>query len=429
MAAGECTIDYRPDLLANPGAPGVRYLMATGRAPDPSAPLTLAERKRLDAFLRRPTGRISSFEALDGVLAAVLSCPEMVLPSDVMAELPRTASGTSAFRTAEEAQLLLGLLMRHWNTVARALREQDPYSPALDDGVPPRDAGRAWATGYQLGVNMRAKAWQPLREHPFHGQMLRSIFFLAGETAAEPRMAMTQEQSNANERPHHLDALGYNVSAIHRWLRPELFQALDAPPAQAARMSQSDMWMGWGLRENTVKGLFAAAARYYRAAPWNRTDSDPIVDLLWPGGDQWAALVVGEPGMPVGLATYLDPVDLLLVLDAKSDDEAAEALQGVSLNLLFVARDDLDRRQVKEILSHGWEVAAPDAYPNLAILNSPDGTLSESMAERMTQVLTGLARMTEERQSEPTRPRKRRRPVQFTWKDPDTGLGIRGERT
>jgi hypothetical protein len=88
-----------------------------------------------------------------------------------------------------------------------------------------------------------------------------------------------------------------------------------------------------------------------------------------------------------------------------------------------------DGREPYHAESAAWEVAAPDAYPNLAILNSPDGTLSEAMALRLIQVLTGLARMTEERQSEPTRPRKRRRPVKFTWKDPDTDLGIRGERT
>lgn len=405
--------------------------------PPSSAPLTPAEKKRLDNFFRQNSGDISSFEMLDGVLAAVLSCPEMVLPSDLMEHLPRSPHGTSAFRTIEQAESLLGLVMRHWNTVARALIEQDPFNPALDPAAPPADAGRAWAAGYQLGISIRPGHWRSLREHPFYGPMLRSILWLGGDTLVEPRMAMMQELSGADERPHRLAVLGYNVSGVHRFLRPETHAPREDWPegdaddfVEPEGLVESDLWMGWGLGTKTVARIFSAAARFHRAAPWSDQEASPVIELIWPNGEEWGALVLGGPDMLASLSLYADPEDLFNVMTSASLPEAAEVVHGLHLNLLFVARDDLSREQVKEIQAHGWEVAGHDAYPDLAARNLAEGALTEELAERLIQALTGLAREAEEfaAQRKPAR-RKRRRPVEFTWQDPDTGLQVRGERT
>jgi uncharacterized protein len=530
---------------------------------DPFRPLTPAERNRLDRLLKRNGGNVPSFEALDGLLAALLSGPELVPPSEVISEMLQNARGRSPFSTLEEAQAMVDLLMRHWNTVARALIEQAPFQPALSAKTPRASAGRDWARGYQLGMQARPRSWKPLRQHPLHGDLVNSILALAGEPRAEPRLALAMEQTGLDRRESHLEALGYNVTEIHGVLQPQLHRAPAAPPPpkrtrkgrarpvdpmeaypaerwevglipiagriendvrarpvavvvatgegrvehlaveshlptdeagvaavvarevanailkigpasliwvrdpaianalshlpqlkgapvevharlpvlddvarslaeefggpRGGQVAHSDTWMGWGLAAKTVSAMFAAAARYHRAKPWSDLADDAVLDLLWPNGDQWAASVLGAAGMQTGLALFLDPDDLEALLHGEFEEPGMEGMGGMSLSLVFAPQDDVDRRQRKEILSHHWEVAGPEAYPQLMVMNSPTGGISEPAAERVTQALDALARLAVERTTS-RKPGKRRRQVTFTWSDAETGLTVRRGR-
>ena len=92
-------------------------------------------------------------EELDGFFAALIAGPETVMPSEYNREL--FGGVTPEFSTLEETKEILGLLMRHWNTIAGTLLKGEVYVPLLlqdNDGVA---HGNDWARGFMRGMHMR----------------------------------------------------------------------------------------------------------------------------------------------------------------------------------------------------------------------------------------------------------------------------------
>ena len=66
----------------------------------------------------------------------------------------------------DEAQELLNLLTRHWNTIAATLLRDEPY-PVLIERATWRMAtyaGEEWAQGFELGMSLRGDGWNKLIE-------------------------------------------------------------------------------------------------------------------------------------------------------------------------------------------------------------------------------------------------------------------------
>ena len=96
-------------------------------------PLTDEELERLGAFLRglRNPDRLT-LEGLDGFFCALIAGPDLVLPSEY---LPVVWGGEmadeDAFESDEQANELLGLLMRHWNAIVNEYETERMYVPAV----------------------------------------------------------------------------------------------------------------------------------------------------------------------------------------------------------------------------------------------------------------------------------------------------------
>src|SRR5205085_8487829 len=86
-------------------------------------PLNDAELDRLSDFLRRcKGGKAMNIEELDGFFAALVAGPETVMPSEYYPHLfGGTIEETCEFDSLEEVKATLGLLWRHWNTIAATL--------------------------------------------------------------------------------------------------------------------------------------------------------------------------------------------------------------------------------------------------------------------------------------------------------------------
>jgi len=86
-------------------------------------PLTDAELDRLGDFLKGcKGGRAMNVEALDGFFAALIAGPETVMPSEYYEEVfGGEMSDACEFGSIDEANEILGLMMRHWNTIASTL--------------------------------------------------------------------------------------------------------------------------------------------------------------------------------------------------------------------------------------------------------------------------------------------------------------------
>ena len=148
--------------------------------PDPRAldePLTEAELDQLEAFLASDAvpQDCMDLEMLDGYLAAVVSGPEVIQPSEWLPQVWSDGGRTSnpAFSDNDQAQKIMGLMLRHMVGIQRTLSESPtrfkpllymPDEKARNDKTPPEAS--AWCEGYMAGVKLRDDEWQPLFDAP-----------------------------------------------------------------------------------------------------------------------------------------------------------------------------------------------------------------------------------------------------------------------
>ncbi len=119
----------------------------------------------LERFLSSPSIAETSMElySLDGFFAAILSGPRTSVPSEWLPWIWDCERGERSpeFETVEQAQRMLGLVMRHYNSVARALMDADePFEPIYPDGD--IDAAISWCAGYLTGVSLDPGGWEEL---------------------------------------------------------------------------------------------------------------------------------------------------------------------------------------------------------------------------------------------------------------------------
>jgi uncharacterized protein len=125
-----------------------------------SGPLTNREIDKLDAFLLSDGGleRAMDVSTLDGFLCAVLSGPNVIIPSEWMRWVWDMEEGEQApeFASEKQAQRILDLLMRHANNIVVTLTQapQD-YEPLFfERGVKGRIVSIVdeWCCGYMKGI-------------------------------------------------------------------------------------------------------------------------------------------------------------------------------------------------------------------------------------------------------------------------------------
>ena len=120
-------------------------------------PVTDAEFDRLGDFLKScKGGKAMNVEELDGFFAALIAGPEAVMPSEYYSEVfGGEMSDTCEFGSLDEANEILGFMMRHWNTIVSTLYNGEVYVPLLlkdENGVA---HGNDWARGFMRGMHMR----------------------------------------------------------------------------------------------------------------------------------------------------------------------------------------------------------------------------------------------------------------------------------
>ncbi len=150
--------------------------MAEMRALD--EPLSDPELDELEGFLASDLvpQDCMDLEMLDGFLTAIVSGPDNVQPSEWLPQVwsEGARSSNPAFASSEQAQRIMGLMLRHMVGIQRTLGESPTrFKPLLympdektrsdktrNDKTPPEAS--AWSEGYMAGVKLRDDEWQPL---------------------------------------------------------------------------------------------------------------------------------------------------------------------------------------------------------------------------------------------------------------------------
>jgi len=146
--------------------------------------LTEPELDRLGEFLRNCKGSMNIEEA-DGFFAALIAGPEVVPPSEY---LPQVFGGQMAniFAGIDEANDILGLMMRHWNGIANTLHKGDVYLPVLLEND--ERQGNDWARGFIHGTEMRKEGWAELLADEEHAGCMVPAMILYHEHDKDPEL-------------------------------------------------------------------------------------------------------------------------------------------------------------------------------------------------------------------------------------------------
>jgi uncharacterized protein len=191
-------------------------------------PLSHNELDRLGEFLDGIGAPAMNVEALDGYFAALICGPDTVPPSEY---LPQIWGDNFSFDSNNQATDILGLLMRHWNTISvelqRTLKERHVYLPVLlegDDGIA---SGNAWARGFMRGVQTRPASWRKLIESDEYGGAMIPIMLLAHEHDPDP--TMRPKPVAPGKREELLEMMIAGLTQIYRYFEPDRRSLRRAP--------------------------------------------------------------------------------------------------------------------------------------------------------------------------------------------------------
>jgi hypothetical protein len=116
------------------------------------------------------------------------------------------------------------------------------------------------------------------------------------------------------------------------------------------------------VTEPILRDLFAAAANYYRQAPWRWIENSEPIEVRYPTeSSPRYVLVLGSGGEYFGLSLYDSLDDLRVARSHHDPDQTHELIPWMSVifeEATIIAFEDLDALE-----KHGWAVASEKAYP------------------------------------------------------------------
>jgi hypothetical protein len=193
------------------------------------------------------------------------------------------------------------------------------------------------------------------------------------------------------------------------------------PPA-----CRAESWGSWELPRALVADVFAAAAGFYRLAPWRDIANLQAPRAILPSGREWTCCVLGNAGEEFGLALYAVATDLFEAVATAPPDEPFADVHGRIVSVTFDPPAEVDPAAMAEARRNGWEVAGPAAFPSLMTVNTPGGGAARADVEDLVALLGALPRFVqahspellyEDRTGEPLDP--------IDWTDPDSGILFR----
>lgn len=177
-------------------------------------PLSDEELDRLGAFLARcGAGRAMNVEELDGFFCALVMGPDLIMPSEYLPIVLGGGEGADrAFVNLEQANTILQLVMRHWNTIAGAVERRELYLPVMLEAEAGSLQGQRWASGFMRGVALRRASWAELVQDDNESGSLFAIALLGGDV--DPEFA-----SKPMPAEHQEDLLKHAVAGMNRIAR------------------------------------------------------------------------------------------------------------------------------------------------------------------------------------------------------------------
>lgn len=133
---------------------------------DLSVPLSDPEYEELESFLLslEIEEAVLNMSELDGFITAIVSGPELILPSEWLPVVLGGEDSAPAIENPEDFSRLASLMMRHFNTTAATLMEEpQAFEPCFMESLVEGKSFLVvddWCIGYMKGVMLRPEPWR-----------------------------------------------------------------------------------------------------------------------------------------------------------------------------------------------------------------------------------------------------------------------------
>ena len=143
--------------------------------------------QRLDDFLSREAVDDDAMllSELDGFLAGLIVCPEMIAPSEWLPFV--WGEDSPVFDSQDQAQSVIDLIMWHYNDIIRQL-DHGKYRPVYGFDIDDSIFWEIWIEGFWRAMRLRPGAWEAFARDDENEDLQRALFVLVrlGECATLP---------------------------------------------------------------------------------------------------------------------------------------------------------------------------------------------------------------------------------------------------
>lgn len=176
---------------------------------------------KLERFLARAdhSDETMLLSELDGYLAGVVVCPELMMPSEWLDGI--WGGEGPIFASEGEAQEILDAVMAHYNDVIRHLGRPGKYAPILEKDTDGGILWAMWASGFARATALRPEAWADFSfSEDQEVRRAMALFRKLGELADLPGDQFTETDNILDEAAHalipeHLETLHAARLAMH----------------------------------------------------------------------------------------------------------------------------------------------------------------------------------------------------------------------
>jgi len=172
---------------------------------------------RLDDFLI--SGAVGEeamlLSTLDGFLAGLIVCPDMIMPSEWMPMVWGDNDGP-IFDSMEQAETIKGLIMGHHNDITRGL-DRSQYRPIYDVDIDDTFLWEIWIEGFGQAMQLRPEAWQ-VYAHDNDADLQRAMFVLGrlNELVNLPPQDITPLEVDGELKKLAPDLIPAHVQILHQ---------------------------------------------------------------------------------------------------------------------------------------------------------------------------------------------------------------------
>jgi uncharacterized protein len=178
---------------------------------------------------------------LDGFLAGVLICPDLIMPGEW---LPMVWSGDDedvapVFDNAGQVEKLVNLIMKHYNATADDLH-RDRYAPVFDvDTEHDEIIWELWIDGFETAMQLRPESWAAMLEGNEDTQVALAGLITLLEISRGDSALSKDEINDLTEKAS--DLIPHWVGTLNTWRISQHSARLPEIPApQFGRVGRND---------------------------------------------------------------------------------------------------------------------------------------------------------------------------------------------